>query len=368
VLDQINSQIDQLTHGNSWVIQIFVIVFCTLLVDYFQKRALRRVHARLEKTRTPWDDAVVNALQSPASVLVWVVGLSFGAAIVEHKIDAPIFSAIGPIRNAGVIVVIAWFLLRLINNAQANFIQHRKELGEEIDHTTTEAISKLLRVSVIITGILVGLQTLGFSVSGVLAFGGIGGIAVGFAAKDLLSNFFGGLMIYLDRPFAVGDWIRSPDREIEGTVEHIGWRQTRIRTFEARPLYVPNSVFANIAVENPSRMVNRRIKEHVGIRYDDVGEMESITAEIKQMLQQHPEIDNDRVIIVSFDAFAPSSIDFLVYSYTKTTDWVRYHEIKHDVLLKISDIIAKHGAEIAFPTSTLHLPDVIKLEQQHAAQ
>ena len=91
------------------------------------------------------------------------------------------------------------------------------------------------------------MQTLGFSVSGVMAFGGIGGIAIGFAAKDLLANFFGALTIYLDRPFSEGDWIRSPDREIEGIVENIGWRLTVIRSFDKRPIYVPNSVFASIA-------------------------------------------------------------------------------------------------------------------------
>ena len=95
-----------------------------------------------------------------------------------------------------------------------------------------DAITKLLQMFVIITATLVVLQTLGVSVSGVLALGGIGGLAIGFAAKDLLANFFGGLMLYLDRPFAVGDWIRSPDREIEGDVEQIGWRLTRIRTFD----------------------------------------------------------------------------------------------------------------------------------------
>ena len=137
-------------------------------------------------------------------------------------------------RDVGVIFVIAWFLLRLIRNTQLNIVKERETKGQEVDHTTTDAISKLLRLSVIITASLVTLQTLGYSISGVLAFGGIGGIAIGFAAKDLLANFFGGLMVYLDRPFAVGDWIRSPDRNIEGTVEHIGWRQTRIRTFDKR--------------------------------------------------------------------------------------------------------------------------------------
>ena len=105
----------------------------------------------------------------------------------------------------GVIVVITWFLVRFISQGEQSFIRQRRMAGEEVDQTTADAIDKLLRISVIITSTLVVLQTLGYSISGVLAFGGVGGIALGFAAKDLLANFFGGLMVYLDRPFSVGD-------------------------------------------------------------------------------------------------------------------------------------------------------------------
>lgn len=118
-------------------------------------------------------------------------------------------------------------------------------------------------------------------------------------------------MIYLDRPFSVGDWIRSPDQEIEGTVEDIGWRLTRIRTFDKRPLYIPNSVFANIAVENPSRMTHRRIFETLGIRYTDINKMNTIVDAVKSMLTEHPEIDSKQTLIVNFDKFSPSSVDFL---------------------------------------------------------
>ena len=202
------------------------------------------------------------------------------------------------------------------------------------------------------------LQTLGFSVSGVLAAGGIGGIALGFVAKNLLANFFGGLTIYLDRPFSVGEWIRSPDKQIEGTVEAISWRHTRIRAFNKNPVYVPNALFTTIIVESPSRMSNRRIKETIGIRYEDIGKMAAIVAEVKAMLLSHPEIDATQTLIVNFTAFADSSINFLVYTFTKITQWVHYHEVKQDVLLKIADIIASHGAEIAFPTRTLRIENV----------
>ena len=176
-----------------------------------------------------------------------------------------------------------------------------------------------------------------------------------------VSNLLSPLMVYLDRPFSVGDWIRSPDREIEGTVERIGWRLTVIRTFDKRPLYVPNSVFANIAVENPSRMTNRRIYETIGIRYADVDKMELITADVESMLRQHPEIDTSHTLMVNFVSFAPSSMDFFVYTFTKTTVWTEFHKIKQDVLLKIEDIISGHGAEIAFPTSTVHVPDGVDM-------
>jgi len=251
-----------------------------------------------------------------------------------------------------------------ITQAETNIIAQREARSEPYDRTTMDAIAKLLRVSIIITATLVVLQTLGFSVSGVLAFGGIGGIAVGFAAKDLLANFFGGLMIYLDRPFAVGDWIRSPDRDIEGTVEHIGWRLTRICTFQLRPLYIPNSTFANIAVENPSRMSNRRIYETIGIRYDDASKMADIVRDVEKMLREHPEINTNQTLMVSFNTFAPSSLDFFIYTFTKTKAWVHYHNVKQDVLLRILKIIESHGAKVALPTSTVHVPNALLMRQE----
>ncbi len=200
-------------------------------------------------------------------------------------------------------------------------------------------------------------QTLGFQITGLLALGGVGGIAVGFAAKDILANFFGGLAIYLDRPFVVGEWIRSPDKELEGTVEYISWRHTRIRGFNKNPIYVPNSVFATILVENPSRMSHRRIKETIGLRYDDFGVVAAVVADIRAMMQEHPDIDATQTLIVNFNQFGASSLDLMIYAFTRTTVWVDYHAVKQDVLLKIGQIIAGHGAEIAFPTQTLHLQE-----------
>ncbi len=345
----------------NWALQAFIVVFLALLIDFVQKRVLIRLYRRVEATENLWDDALVDAMRRPLSLLIWVVGITFAAEIVGAEADVELFDAVGPLRDIGVIVAIAWFLIRLVRRVEANIVALHEQDEKPYDRTTVDAIGKLTRVSILITAGLVMLQTLGFSISGVLAFGGIGGIAVGFAAKDLLANFFGGLMIYHDRPFAVGDWIRSPDREIEGTVEEIGWRLTCIRSFDKRPIYVPNATFTSIAVVNPSRMTNRRIYETIGLRYDDIAVMDAVVRDVRAMLEAHPEIDTNQTLIVNFNAFAASSIDFFVYTFTKTTQWVRYHEIKHDVLLKIADIIAGHGAEIAFPTSTLHVPDGVAL-------
>ena len=153
----------------------------------------------------------------------------------------------------------------------------------------------------------------------------------------------------------MGDWIRSPDQEIEGTVEDVGWRVTRIRTFDKRPLYIPNSSFANITVENPSRMTNRRIYETIGVRYDDVSVLPQILEDIREMVRTHPEIDTTQTLMVNFNAFNESSVDFFIYTFTKTTEWVRFHEIKEDVLLKISNIVESHGGSMAFRTQTLHV-------------
>ncbi len=342
-----------LTQDSGYILQTFIVVFISMVVDFTQRKVLKRLHAQALKTENLWDDAVLDALRKPLSLIIWTVGIYMATQIIQAATQAVIFNAMEGLRDAVVIAALAWFLVQLIAHGERNILEDK----EDADKTTVNAMGKLLRLSVVVTAVLVALQTLGFSISGVLAFGGIGGIAIGFAAKDLLANFFGGLMIYLDRPFAVGDWVRSPDREIEGTVEKIGWRLTLIRTFDKRPLYVPNSIFTQIAVENPQRMLNRRIYETIGLRYEDASKVGEIVRRVKDMLTNHPEIDTGQTMIVNFNKFAPSSLDFFVYTFTKTTNWIHFHEVKQDVLLKIVEIIEQQGAEIAFPTSTVHLAD-----------
>lgn len=350
-----------------WIIQVFIVVFLTLLLSYSVKMVIRQLLKRADITSMIWDNALIRSAGKPLVALIWLLGIAYAAEIAGDVNDVAVFSLVDPAREIGFIVIITWFVVRFIKKFADNLID--KKLSEDVsfDRTTADAIVKLATISVIITAFLVILQSLGYSITGVLAFGGIGGIAVGFAARDLLANFFGGLMIYMDRPFALGDWIRSPDRDIEGTVEKIGWRLTQIRTFDKRPLYIPNYVFNTVSVENPSRMLNRRIFETVGIRYDDAAKMGAIVADVKEMLENHEEIDHGQTLMVNFDKFADSSLNFFIYTFTRTTVWTEYHRVKQDVLLKIIDIIEEHGAECAFPTTTVHMANGIpdEMEQEN---
>lgn len=338
-----------------WVASLVAIAVITVVLNLIAQTLLRQASRISRTTETVWDDAFVSTASGPILVAMWVVGAGFMLRVLQRQIEEDFIAEALALRDVFLIVCVAWFLIRFIGKVCRNIIAARAARDEVVDHTTVDALGKLTRLITIIVMLLMIAQTLGFKITGLLALGGVGGIAVGFAAKDLLANFFGGLTIYLDRPFAVGDWIRSPDKSLEGIVEYISWRHTRIRGFNKNPIYVPNSVFTNILVENPSRMSHRRLKETIGLRYDDLALVEPIVKDIKAMLLAHPDIDPEQTLIVNFTQFGPSSLDLMIYTFTKTTAWVSFQEIKQDILLKMGQIIAGHGAEIAFPTQTLHL-------------
>lgn len=339
----------------SWFKQIiFIALFALIahtLINFFYKQA--QIIAK--KTKGLWDDAILEASRLPVIALTWALATIFILFIINKHYELGFASYIHMTRTLVIVAGVAWFAIRLVYAFTTNLIISKQTEDVVLDRTTIDALSKLVRLIIIVLAVLIVVQTMGFSISALLTAGGIGGIAIGFAAKDLLANFFGGLTIYLDRPFNVGDWIRSPDKNIEGTVEYISWRHTRIRGFNKNPIYVPNALFTSIVVENPSRMSHRRIRTNIGIRYADLKVMKQIVSEIKSMLETHPEIDTTQTLIVNFNEFNASSIDIFIYTFTKTIEWVYFHEVKQDVLLKIADIVEANQAEIAFPTQTLHI-------------
>jgi MscS family membrane protein len=352
----------------NWGVEVFAAVMITFVGRYIAIRALNIMGKHLEKTSNVWDDALFEAARRPVSILILILGLVWAVQISDTYLQSELFSArnLELVRQLSFIVLIMMFLVRFVSLAETRILEslstEKSSDQTRLDPTTLHALAKLIRLSVVISGILVALPTIGIEITALLAFGGVGGIAVGFAAQDLLSNFFGGLMIYLDRPFAIGDWVRSPDREIEGTVEAIGWRLTVVRTFDKRPLYVPNAVFNTITLENPSRMTNRRIYEKIGIRYQDSQRMSSVVEDVKDMLKNHPDIDSTLTLIVNFNGYGPSSLDFFIYTFTKTTNWIQFHEVKQDVMLKIVEIVHKNAADFAFPTTTIDGLENMKLQ------
>jgi len=349
---------------HEWWVPMVIIIGLTPLFHFIIHQLYKRFFPRLEKTQLIWDLALLKALVLPVKVLVWVLGVAFAIHLLAFLFNREkLIEFFNPFLSFSCVAVVAWFALRFTKNMETDYTQSRsKKRQRRYDKTTVHAICQVSRIFTVLIAILVYLQMLDINISAVLAFGGAGGLIVGLAAKDLLANFFGGLMIYLDRPFSVGDWIRSPDREIEGYVEYVGWRLTRIRTFSKRPLYVPNGLFSNISVENPSRMSNRQIKTHIALRYEDAAKVVVIQKEIEEMVRKHEDIDTGKAVIVRFDEFAPSALHLLIHCFTKTTNRADYMLTQQNIFLKAIEIIENQGAKCAFPTSTLHILDAIAIQ------
>lgn len=344
--------------SNQWLISTFCLVFITGVIYLIARSLLNRLLKKAHKTVNFYDETFIEALTRPLLIAIWFVGIcNAGLIVTEANPETSLLQFIPTIKKLGFLTLCAWFALRFIKLFEKNYIQQAKKNKKKVDQTVVHAITLLLTISTFVTTVLAAMQVFGMPISGLLAFGGIGGASIAFASKDLVANFFGGLVIYLDAPFKIGDWIRSPEKNIEGTVERIGWRATCIRTFDKRVLYVPNGIFLTICVENPSRMTHRRINTTLGIRYDDAKQVTPIIEDIKAMLKTHPEIDATQTLLVNLVNYGPSSLDIMIYTFTKTTDWAKFQDVQQDVLKQILDVVANHGAECAFPTQTLHIAE-----------
>ncbi len=309
--------------------------------------ALKQITSHTQKTKNQLDDHLIAAVSTPIKVLIWFGWIYF--SIIAFKGQISLLEQVVEYIDITPIFIVTWGIVRVVSGIE-NYLTSK---DTNVDNDSVRLFSRLIRILIIIVIALGVAQYLGFSISSLLTFGGVGGIVMGFAAKDMLSNIFGGLMIQMDKPFSTGDWIRSG--KFEGVVEKIGWRMTRIRTFSKNPVYIPNSIFASIPIETPSRMTNRRIKEVIGIRYDDIAQMPSIVAEVEALLKEHEDIDQSESLRVYFNYFNASSLDFNIYAFTKTTSKDEYLRVKQQILLNVANIIAKHKAEIAYPTQTLHI-------------
>ena len=290
-------------------------------------------------------NGLLCAVQKPLKFLFILLGLGIILQALVIHLNLPKVKLIFQIEILTLIFCIAWAAIRFVGEIKKHALAFNKSYE---DKTLAIAFSQIVTVAIVLISLLICLHILNVNIAGILALGGIGGIALGFAAKDTLANFCGALMIYIDKPFQVGDWICSPEKQIEGIVESIGWRQVKIITFETRPIYVPNSIFSNIIIENPTRMTHRRIKEKFYLRYQDLHLVESILQEIGLMLNLHPKVDNNKDIIVNIVNFE-ESVNIVLICYVNEIQSVKFHLARQEVLLECAKIVEKHGGQISFP-------------------
>ncbi len=331
------------------LIAIAIILSFILLRKLFAKIIVGMLSVVVSKTKNTLDDQLLKISIEPIKLTLTVVG--FYISINYLGID---FIFIDDIFRSIFTFIIFWIIydiVLLFSNAIKNFA---KKFGSDMHEEIGLFLIKTAKLSVIFIAIVAILEVWGINVSAFIASLGLGGLAFALAAKDTASNLFGGLTLLADKSLKMGDWIEVSN--VEGVVETIGLRTTKIRTFEKSLITVPNQILANQPVENYSRRGIRRIKFRVGLTYDTSSEIiQNIVTQITTMLQNHPKIAQDATMLVRFDKFEDSSLSIFVYTFTSTANWAKYLEIKEDVNLKVMEIVEQNNAQFAFPSQSIYI-------------
>lgn len=330
--------------------------FGIVLLTLFLRGVLTRIiFANLKrlaaKTRWEHDDRLLEALERPASSFLLVLGIFLATVVLP--LGEEWGGLINTVFRGGSILIIFWGLFRMAD-VLVDVLSHLStKAGTDSFRGFGSLIKKSLRVFIIIVGAVMVIDNLGYNIGGIIATLGIGGAAFAFAAKDTIANIYGSIALALDRPFRVGDWIQVGDR-VDGDVEEIGLRSTKVRTWPKTVISIPNAVLANEMINNFSRMPKRRVKQVVGVTYETSPEtMEQIVEAIRQLLREDDGV-NQEFILVNWTDFGSSSLDILVYYFTVTTKWLEYMEVRQRINVKIAKAVSEHGSSVAFPTRTLY--------------
>ncbi len=340
----------------------FIIAFFIFFTALILKRIIAHIFTKIifkatQKTSSKMDEMLLKNINKPAEFLVVIIGFYLAIQVLHLPTEPTNLNKLGHnIVRVLMTFNLAWFCFNMVALLE-HWLQHwARHTESTLDDHLVPFIRKTLRIFIVFIAILMLVQNLGYSISGLLASLGLGGLAIAMAAKDSLANIFGSIMILLDRPFAIGDWIKAGD--MEGTVDEIGFRSTRIRTFAKTVITVPNSILMNMSIDNFSQMPKRRIKLSVGVTYDTTpAQMRQAVATIKQLLRNHSAIDQE-FFLVNFTDFGASSLDIMVYCFTTSTKWDEYLEAREDVCLQIMEKLHELGLDIAFPSQTLYMPDM----------
>lgn len=326
------------------IMGIFILFFAiSFLLKILIKYTIRKLNEKNFKNNA----SLIAVVEKPISFFLWSSCFLVFVKKIETFLSFDVFNTLNFVKTFIISFGSIWFFSNFINQYAKNIISDREERGVNFDTGTIDFIKKILTILITVIVVLVSLSHLGLNLSAVLTIGGIGGLAISFAAKDLLSNVIGGLSIYLDKPFSVGDWISSPDKKIEGIVENIGWRQTKIQTFGNYPLYLPNFIFSEILIENKGRMVSRQIFENIPIRFTDASLVEKITKEITEYLESNVFVDKNMDRFSVFQDIGLFSLEILVFAYCTKVNFSDFLKIKQEIILKSIEIINKNGGELA---------------------
>jgi MscS family membrane protein len=346
----LNETIFGFTIGN--LLSSFIILLVTLVFrNVITKGLFNRLRKFTKSTRFKLDDAVVEALEKPVSyfILAFGVFLSVIALPMEPTTENYVIAVY---RGVGTLLFF-WGLMRVADVLTANLRMVIKDPNSALIGFVP-LIQKAVRYFILVIGILMVIDNLGGNIAAIIASLGIGGAAVALASRDTIANMFGSLNIVLDRPFKVGDWIQVGN-SIDGTVEAIGLRSTRVRLFTRTLLSVPNNVLANETVINWSAMPMRRIRAEIGVTYETTADqMEEICEDIRELLRNDPAI-HQSFHMVNFTGFGDSALTILVYCFTKTTVWKEHMDAQQKVFCNIMRAIEARGLSVAFPTRTLYL-------------
>lgn len=337
-----------------WMTEIVLGIFLIILANFALKRLLK--YFQRFSFSQHWKERIDHIFYLPLHVALWIFGVGYVLDILGGRFGfAALLKYLTPLRNAGIICCLGWLLIRWKTEAQHAILAKKLQRGRSIDAGAAHVLGRLLSVVIVVITLLIVLQVIGLNVAPLIAFGGIGAAALGFAGKDVIANCFGGVMLSLTRPFTIGDLILLPDRNLEGHVEEIGWYLTSVRDKEKRPVYLPNSIFSTLLVINCSRMSHRKIEEKLGVRYGDFSKVKAITEEIRSALSSHPSIDTNLPVLVFFHSFHEYSLEIHIEAYCLETRYEEFLAVKQEILLKVHQIITSQGAEMPFPTSVVAL-------------
>lgn len=328
---------------------VFSLLFFLTLRKLIATLAIKVLQPLAKRTKTYYDDRILSALKGPLSFVFVIIGFRLFFALLF--IETPF---IEQLINAMIVFNLFWAIYALIHALRGAVYHFTERFNPELSHEVGNFILTILRGVVLFVGLGSILQVWGINVAGLVAGLGIGGLAFALAAKDTAANLFGSIALLLDKSIRIGEWIKIDG--VEGTVEDIGMRTTKIRSFGKSLITLPNQVIANSPIENFSRRGVRRIKMTIGVTYSTSStQMEKILTDIKTMLRNHADIAQKETMLVNFTSFGDSSLDIFIYTFSNTSNWNKYMDIKEDVNLKIMKIIEENNSDFAFPSQSLYV-------------